>query len=81
MRVRTFQEPHRSVETFRAELIVAERAQELAHENIGFFWDVNNAHVPKAQRDFILPFFILPLLEAIWFVNQGRETSDRRKRT
>ena len=61
----TFQEAHRTVQTFRTQFIVTKGSQELADEYVGFLRDIQLAHVSKEDRHKLFPMRALELLQPI----------------
>ena len=51
----TLEETHGAVETLRAQLVVAERSQELRNHDIGLLWDVDGAHITVDDVYCVMP--------------------------
>lgn len=69
----TFQEPHRTIEALGAQLVVAERAEELADENVDLFRDIKGAHIAEQQLNLVVaPLRTLSLLQTKTIVHIGQ---------
>ena len=60
---RTFQSPHYAIKTLGTELIVAERSQELADDDVCLFTRVETPHVRVDELDLAAPLESGPLLQ------------------
>lgn len=60
-RSRTFQESHRTVETFRAQLVITERAQQFGDEDIRLFRNRQRSHIAMMNLNGIAPLQRFPL--------------------
>ena len=67
----TLQEPHRPVETFRAQFVVPKRAHEFADKDVDLLRDFQGAHVAIQQLHLLVaPLAAVALLEAAYYPYQ-----------
>lgn len=52
----TLERPHHAVEAFRTQLVVAERAEQLADNDVGLFPRAETPHVRVDELDLAAPF-------------------------
>lgn len=63
----TFQEPRSAIQAFGTELVVAKRAQKLAHENIDLFWHFQSPHITVEKPNLLIaPFCFVTFLKAAY---------------
>ena len=63
---RTLEKSHRAVEAFGAQLVVAKRPEQLAHEDVDLLGDLESPHVPVQQFDLgVSPFRSVTFLEPV----------------
>lgn len=60
---RTIQEALRAIETLGRQLVVAEGAQQLAHEYVGLLWRLPGSHIVVDHHHLVAPFVSLEVQE------------------